>query len=225
MSEETIDFESGSKYRGRTWADVFVGATYITAGIIFLILVGIGIYFFVGEIPDWFFLSILASFLFVPFLMERAKDGSDLFLVADEPMKLTEYRVGRRVGIEIEGHGVQFQSKSGVYRTLLTDFDPDLKKAKGSAFAEMTQIDQVRDMNTLQRVIEELAIHLKETRISSQEIGIAVERQSIEIVDWALKTIYGAIIPTEISDAFGIESSDEKLDAKEILEPVDDEVL
>jgi hypothetical protein len=215
----TEDVEETSPYRGRTWADVFVGASYITAGIIFLIGVGIAIYYFLGEVPDWFFLSILASFLFVPFLMERAKDGSELFLIADAPMKLTEYRIGRRVGLEIEGQGVNFQSISGVNRTLLTKFDVESRKGIGSAFAEMTPIDQVRDMNTLHRVIQGLADQLKEARVSSQEVGIAVERQSIEIVDWALKTIYGAIIPTEISEAFGIEEKKEVLDVEEILEP------
>ena len=39
-----------------------------------------------------------------------------------------------------------------------------------------------------------------------------MEKQSIEIVDWALKTIYGAIIPSEVSEAFGIEE-----EAKELL--------
>jgi len=205
--------------KGRTWADVFVGASYLTAGIIFLISMGIAIYFIVGDIPDWFFLSILASLLFIPFLMERAKDGSDLFIVSDDPFKLTEYRVGRRVGLEIQGNGALFQSNSGIYRTFLTELDINSKIAKGTPFGDLTQIDQVRDMNTLKRAIDSLEDNLRESRISSQEVGIAVERQSIEIVDWALKTIYGSIIPSEISEAFGIEEKNEAINVEEILEP------
>ena len=223
MSEvESIDEKPSTK--GRTWADVFVGATYITGAIVFLILLGSGIYLILGDLPSWFFLSIIASLIFVPFLMERAKDGSDLFIVSNDPFKLTEYRVGRRVGLDIEGNGVQFQSKSGVYRTFLTKFDIEQRTAKGSPFGSLTQIDQVRDMNTLKRAIEGLEETLKESRISSQEVGVAVERQSIEIVDWALKTIYGAIIPTEISEAFGIDEKKEVIDIEDILETPIEEV-
>jgi hypothetical protein len=220
-----IDQDDNPHYpkKGRTWADVFVGASYLTAGIIFLVGMAVAIYFIVGEIPDWFFLSILASLLFIPFLMERAKDGSELFIVSDDPFKLTEYRVGRRVGLEIQGNGVLFQSNSGIYRTFLTELDVDSRIAKGSPFGDLTQIDQVRDMNTLKRAIDSLEENLRESRISSQEVGIAVEKQSIEIVDWALKTIYGAIIPTEISEAFGIEEEKEILDIETILnEPLED---
>lgn len=222
MTEDDYSPEEKTPTRGRTWADVFVGATYITGAVIFLILLAIGVYFVIGDLPAWFFIAIAGSLIFVPFLMERAKDGSELFIVSNEPFKLTEYRVGRRVGLDIVGNGVQFQSKSGIYRTYLTDFDVENKRARGTPFGDLTQIDQVRDMNTLQRAIEGLEQNLRESRISSQEVGIAVERQSIEIVDWALKTIYGAIIPTEISEAFGIEEKKEALDVEEILEMEDE---
>lgn len=208
--------------RGRTWADVFVGATYITGGIAFLVLLGAVIYYLLGEVPDWFFLSIIASALFVPFLIERAKDGSELFLITDQPFKLTEYRIGKKVGLDIDGVGTRFQSKSGVQRMVLTDFDKDTKKARGSPFGGLTQIDQVRDMNTLTKMTEMLEKTLKESRISAQTVGVEVEKQSIEIVDWALKTIYGAIIPSEVSDAFGIEEETKELEVslteEEVLE-------
>jgi hypothetical protein len=208
--------------RGRTWADVFVGATYITAGLVFLVGLGAVIWWLLGDLPDWFFLSIIASLLFVPFLMERAKEGAELYLVADEPFKLTEYRVGKKVGLKIQGVGVGFQSKSGVRRTILTDFDEDNKKAVGSSFGALTPIDQVRDMTTLQKMTEMLENTLKESRISAQTVGVEVEKQSIQIVDWALKTIYGAIIPTEVSEAFGVTEEEKHLDVAltedEILE-------
>jgi hypothetical protein len=221
MSEE-LSSDKKTTTKGRTWADVFVGATYLTGGLIFLILMGFSIYFLLGELPDWFFLSIIASVIFVPFLMERAKDGSELFLIADQPFKLTEYRVGKKVGLEIDGVGVGFQSKTGVRRLVLTSFDESTKKARGSPFGALTPIDQARDMNTLQKMTEMLENTLKESRISAQTVGIEVEKQSIEIVDWALKTIYGSIIPTEISEAFGVEDDGVELDVslteEEVLE-------
>lgn len=223
MTEFSEKSEETPPLTGRTWADVFVNASYIAGGLFFLVLMGIAAYFILGEIPTWFFIAILTSLIFIPFLSERAKDGADLILIADEPFKLTEYRIGRRVGLEIEGNGVQFQSRSGVYRTILTQFDPKTKTGKGSAFAELTPIDQVRDMTTLQRVIKGLEDTLRESRVSSQEVGIAVERQSIEIVDWALKTIYGAIVPTEISEAFGIKETKEEISLEAIKEATEPE--
>ena len=209
------------KNRGRTWADVFVNFSYIMGGLLFLFAMGIAAYFILGEVPTWFFISIFSSLIFIPFLQERAKDGADLILIADEPMKLTEYRIGRKVGLEIEGSGVQFQSNSGVYRTLLTSIDIDSKTAVGSQFAGLTQIDQVRDLTTLSRAIETLQENLKESRISAQTVGIEVEKQSIEIVDWALKTIYGAIIPTEVSEAFGIDEKKKDLDVETGLDSIE----
>jgi len=221
MSEEGFDDHEPIEkvHRGRTWADVFVGTSYLMAGLIFLIIAGALAYWIFGSIPNWFFIAIGGSVLFIPFLMDRAKDGSELFIVCDEPFKLTEYRVGRRTGLEIEGKGIQFISNSGVYRTYINSLDVETMTAKGSPFAEFTQLDQMRDLTTLQRVINTLEGTLKENRISSQEVGIQVEKQSIEIVDWALRTIYGAIIPSEVSEAFGVEAKNEAIDVEEILEP------
>lgn len=225
MRESEDETVRDSPIGGRTWADVFVNGSLIVGGLLFLVGLGVAAYFILGELPTWFFIAIVSSLIFIPFLQERAKEGTDLLLIADEPFKLTEYRIGRKVGLEIEGNGIRFQSKSGVYRTVLTDFDPKTKRGKGSAFAELTPIDQVRDMSTLQRVIKGLEDTLRESRVSAQEVGVAVERQSIEIVDWALKTIYGAIIPTEISEAFGIEEKEKHLDVQltedEIIEASD----
>ena len=224
MTEERND-EVKTPNRGRTWADVFVGATYITAGIVFLVGLGAVIWWLLGDLPDWFFLSIIASLLFVPFLMERAKEGTELYLVADEPFKLTEYRIGKKVGLTIDGVGVGFQSKSGVRRTVLTKLDEDSKKARGSQFGALTPIDQVRDLTTLQKMTEMLENTLKESRISAQTVGVEVEKQSIEIVDWALKTIYGAIIHTEVSEAFGVTEEEKHLEVSlteaEILEDLE----
>jgi hypothetical protein len=221
MTEEIEISDKTPPMKGRTWADVFVNGSLIVGGLLFLVALCVGAYFILGEIPTWFFIAIGSSLIFIPFLQERAKDQADLFVVCDEPFRLTEYRVGRRVGLDIEGQGVQFSSRSGVYRTVLTFLDPNTKMAKGSMFGEMSQLDQVRDMTTLQRTIQGLEDHLKESRISSQEVGVAVERQSIQIVDWALKTIYGAIIPTEISQAFGIEESNEEIHVEDILDDLE----
>lgn len=224
MSEtETTDSSHKGGAKGRTWADVFVGASYLTGGALFIIAMAVALYFLVGDIPGWFFIALVSSLVFIPFMMERAKDDASLILVSDGPHRLTEYRIGNRVGLEIEGNSVLFQSNSGVLRQVLSSIDVENKTAKGSEFANATQIDQVRDLTTLQKMVELLQSTLKESRISAQTVGVEVEKQSIEIVDWALKTIYGAIIPTEVSESFGIEETSIELELDETVdEMVDD---
>ena len=108
---------------------------------------------------------------------------------------------------------------------MLTSIDIENKTAIGSEFSGLTQIDQVRDMKTLQKAISTLQENLKESRVSAQTVGIEVEKQSIEIVDWALKTIYGAIIPTEVSEAFGIEEKENRLEVDVGLDTIEVEEI
>lgn len=223
MSEESSTQATNGGSKGRTWADVFVGASYMTGGALFIGSMAVLVYFLSGSIPGWFYIAILTSLVFVPFMMERAKDDSNLILVSDGPHRLTEYRIGNRVGLEIDGNGVIFQSKSGVVRQVLSSLDVENKRATGSEFANATQIDQVRDLTTLQKMVEMLQSTLKESRISAQTVGVEVEKQSIEIVDWALKTIYGAIIPTEISESFGIKEDPISLEIDDSIEDMADD--
>ena len=190
-----------------------------------MVILAVAIYKLLAQVPECFFLSIIATDLFFPFFMESAKDGSELYQITYQPFKLTEYRICKKVGLDIDGVGTRFQSKSGVGRMVLTEFDKETKKAKGSPFGGLTQIDQVRDMSTLSKMTEMLEKTLKESRISAQTVGVEVEKQSIEIVDWALKTIYGAIIPSEVSEAFGIDDDGKELEValtdEEVLEDLD----
>ena len=223
MSEDSSTEATNGGSKGRTWADVFVGASYMTGGALFIGSMAVLVYFLSGSIPGWFYIAILSSLVFIPFMMERAKDDSNLILVSDGPHRLTEYRIGNRVGLEIDGNGVIFQSKSGVVRQVLSSLDVENKRATGSEFANATQIDQVRDLTTLQKMVEMLQSTLKESRISAQTVGVEVEKQSIEIVDWALKTIYGAIIPTEISESFGIKEDPISLEIDDSIEDMADD--
>jgi len=195
---------------GRTFWDIAVGGSYILGGLLSIVIIGLFIYFWLDEVPTWFFISIGSSIFFIPFLMDRAKEDADLFLVADEAFSLTEYRIGRKYDLNIEGQGTMFSSKSGTYRTVLSDLDLENRYAVGSPFGELTQIDQVRDMNTLLNLSEILEETLREQRQNAQVVGVAVERQAKEIVDWALRVIQGALIPTEVEELFGIDESAEE---------------
>jgi len=203
---------------GRTIWDIAVASSYIMGGALFIIGLMLVLYFYLDEIPQWFFIALLGSFAFIPFLIDRAKEDADLFMITKDPFNLTEYRIGKKYGLDIQGQGVLFMSDSGQYRTLLTDFDEETRTAKGSTFGSYTQIDQVRDLTTLQQLSQLLEDTLRETRVSKQTVGIEVEKQSKVIVDWALKTIYGSIIPTEISEIFGVSAEDHKFEHKDFEE-------
>lgn len=206
MEDEIKPEEPVSQRRqvGRTWADVLVGSSYVFGGIVFISGVFLVAWWFYGQIPQWLLISIAGSLGFIPFLMERARDGSRLFVVLDGPMQLTEYRVGHRVGLDIEGSPVQFSSRSGVPRSLLLDFNEETRSAKGSLLAESSQLDQIRDLTTVQRLSESLESVLQEDRLTMMHVGIEVEKKNREIVDWALRLIMEGSIPSEITDALGI---------------------
>ena len=140
--EESQNIATLPPNKGRTWADVFVGATYITGGLLFLGLMAAALYFLVGKVPTWFFIAIGTSLIFIPFMIERAKEDAELILVTDGPHRLTEYRIGNKVDLEIEGNAVRFQSKSGVNRYILSSIDIENKRAVGSEFAGYSQIDR-----------------------------------------------------------------------------------
>lgn len=189
---------------GRTFWDIAIASSYIMGGAIFIISLGVILYFTLDGLPTWFFISVAGSLAFIPFLIDRAKEDSKLFVITKGALNMTEYRIGKKYGLKIDGNGVLFSSDSGTNRTILTDFDEQTRTAKGSTFGSYTQIDQVRDMTTLEQLSQLLEDTLRETRVSKQTVGIEVEKQSKVIVDWALKTIYGSIIPTEISEIFGV---------------------
>ena len=156
---------------GRTVWDIAVSSSYIMAGLIFIVGLGVFLYFVLDELPVWFFIAIAGSFAFIPFLMERAKEDAQLILVSNDEFKLSEYRVGKKYGLNIQGNGVNFTSKSGVKRLMLNSLDPETKTAKGSIFGNYTQIDQVRDINTLNNLSIMLEDTLRETRINAKTVA------------------------------------------------------
>lgn len=210
--------EPPSKTVGRTWADVTIGATYIIFTIAALCAVGFILYIILGQIPQWFLIAVFVSFFSVPFITERIKADCDEYIVSHDPFNLTILSVGKKANLKVEGVPTLFSSDSGYIRKMVTHFDRSNMTATASSFAGFSQIDQVRDMATLQRLHDKLMALLKEDRLTAQTLGVEVEYQSREIVDWALKTIYGAIIPTEISEAFEDSKADKTTSESSILE-------
>ena len=227
MIEENEKTAQKTPIVGRTFWDLAIGGSYLLTGALIITIIGIVLYFALDGLPQWFWFSLIGSVAFIPFLIDRAKEGSDLFLISNEPGKLTEYRVGKRYGLSIEGNGTRFMSESGVYRTVLNSIDTHNRTATASSFGNYTQIDQVRDLNTLQNLSILLEENLRESRMNAQTVGVEVEKQSRVIVDWALKTIYGSIIPNEISEVFGVDQKEkpeyEHKDVEELAGDIIDE--
>jgi len=220
MSDESIEPIAPSRTVGRTWADVTIGATYIIFSLAVMAAVAGVMYMVLGEIPQWFILSLFISLGSIPFISERIRADMEQYIVSHDPFNLTILAVGRKADLKVEGVPTLFSSDSGYIRKMITHFDRDTMTVKASSFGDFSQIDQIRDLTTLQRLHDKLLDLLKADRLTAQTLGIEVEYQSREIVDWALKTIYGAIIPTEISEAFGIEdeSKSESESESEILD-------
>jgi hypothetical protein len=207
-----MDSEPKQKTIGRTWVDLWVGSGYVILVILFIVGLFVGAYYAFGEIPQWIFISIIMSFAFIPFLFDRAKEDSKLYLVCDEPLKLTEYRIGSKVNMDLKGVPARMTSLTGVQRLILKKLDKESMIGIGSPLGEYSQFEQIRTMSTLQNLTNKLEEVLKEDRLTSMQTGIEVEKQSKKVVDWALRVVYGSAIPHELSEALGIDLKDVVVD-------------
>jgi len=197
---------------GRTWVDFWTS----TGGIIVLGIAIICAFYFgwdyIELIPRWVYPAlILAPILYTPFLSQRAKDGSKLFLVAHGPQTISEFRVGKNVDLDIEGQGINLISKSGVNRILLTEFDPNLRKGKGSALAEFTQFEMARDLSTLDRLSTAFSEHLRSERITQEIIAVEVEKRVKDLSERWVKIAMSTLEPEELENALSLATFEDEL--------------
>ena len=192
---------------GRTWADVFSNTALLVGVLAFLLMAGwFGWFNGLATVPLWVFISVGSTLMFVPFLVQRAKDDAHLVVVVDGPLKMTEFRVGKRYRWAIDGTPLTFTSTSGTKRLLITDFNRETGEGKGSALAEMAQFDLVRDMGVFSRLSESFSQHLAQERITSETVAIEVERRVSEMAQRYLGILYGSMEPTEIESALGVKA-------------------
>ena len=206
---------------GRTWADFWT-----TSGglLLLLALLILAVYFgheYLALVPRWVWVSVLLTpLLFTPWLIQRARDSFEMVVVSDGPSRLTEYRIGKRVHIDIEGAGVVLTSRTGARRVLLTEFDPQSRVGKGTALAEFTMFEMARDLSTLHRLSEAFSEHLRSERVTSEVVGIEVEKRVSKLSTRWLNILYGSLDPTEIEDALGLESDIDAAPTEMSLEEV-----
>lgn len=190
---------------GRTWVDFLTS----TGGLILLcIIVGCLLYFgwdYVEEIPKWVWPALLLTpIVWTPFLMSRARDDTQLLIVSDGPQRLTEYRVGKRVQLDIEGAVLPFSSRSGTVRNLLTDFDPYTRTGKGSALAEFNQFEMARDLSTLDRLSKAFSEHLRAERVTQELITVEVQKKVKALSERWLGIAMATLEPEELEMALNL---------------------
>ena len=197
---------------GRTWVDFWTS----TGGfILLLILAGVAIYFgweYIGLIPMWVWPAILLTpIVWTPFLMARARDHTQLFIVSDGPQKLTEYRVGKRVQLDIEGSVLPFYSNSGTIRSLLTEFDPLTRVGKGSALAEFNQFEMARDLGTLDRLSRAFSEHLRSERVTQELIAVEIEKRVKQLSERWIGIAMATLEPEELETALNLSAHEHEI--------------
>ena len=190
---------------GRTWVD-FLTSSF---GFIFLLILAFCLFYFgwdyISSIPQWIWATlIITPIIWTPWLNARAKDESNLLLVSDGPLQISEYRVGKRVDVEIQGAGIPLTSRSGATRVLLTSFDPNTMKGEGSALAEFTQFEMARDLSTLDRLSKAFSNHLRSERITQELIAVEVETRVKELSERWIGIAMATLEPSELEDALNL---------------------
>ena len=113
-----------------------------------------------------------------------------------------------------------FTSSTGTRRLIVSEFDTDSGKAKGSALSGMTQFDIARDIGVFTRLSSAFSEHLREERLTKETIGVEVERRVSELSSRWLGILYGSLEPSEIESALDIENQTKPAPVEMELEDV-----
>jgi len=190
-------FQTQPQKFGRTWVDLLVYFILLIVVIGLVIVFASGSLSVLNQVPLWLLVAVGMSLLWIPFLIARAKEDARLIIVVDSPTRLTEYRVGKKYPLDIDGGGISFSSKSGTPRLILTELDIENSKAKGSALEGFTTFDYIRDMTTLQRLSAKFRDYLIEDRVTKETLGLNVEEKVQEYSSTWLDLMYGSIDPNQ----------------------------
>lgn len=222
MSEVIEPLHYEQKY-GRTWADVFSSGIFWLGMVVVLVVLYFIFRDFKISIPTWIFVSIGASFLFIPFLINRAREDANLLVVVSDSDTLTEYRIGRRYPFNIEGSPLIFTSETGVQRIVLTDLEKTENSVIGysSELAEFSTFDYIRDTSTLRRLSQAFTEHLRGERLTQEMVALQVESKVSEYSETWLKMLYGVLDPSEIETLLNEALNDEKSNINEEVFEID----
>ena len=137
------------------------------------------------------------TLVWLPWLVKISQDATRLVLVAHGGRSVSEWRLGRRVPLNIEGEALTMTSPSGAQRILVTDFNPDTLEASGTALEGATVFDLARDLDAFDRLGRAFTKHLRADRLTRETVGIEVERRVSEYSEAWLALLYGTLDPTD----------------------------
>lgn len=199
-SGRTFTEAPGSKTTGRTLWDLLAALSWIVLSIVLVGALVWWVYSVVGRMPWWIVVAALSSLAWWPFLTARAREDSRLFLVLDGPLRATEYRIGRKVKTSIEGSPVIVSSKSGAVRAVLTQFDPEERRGVGSPLAEFSQLEMLRQVETLQKATDALVQNIRNQRFSREMVQVGIEDQVRELSGSWMDIALSTLRPVEVED-------------------------
>lgn len=150
-----------------------------------------------ASIPLWVLVALGLTLLWLPWLVRISEDATRLVLVAHGGRVVSEWRLGRRVPLDIEGEPLQLASPGGAERLLVTEFNPESMEAKGTALEGATVFDLARDLEAFDRLAQAFTEHLRSQRLTRETVGIEVERRVSEYSDAWLSLLYGTLDPTD----------------------------
>ena len=170
------------------------------------------------SIPTYYLIGMAGGLGGLPWLinLERSKQ---LQLVAyPESGSMTIWRVGKKVGLDMEGAPVHLTSQSGVSRLFVKSFDTDTHEAKASWIAGCTSLDWLRDESTFIRLADHHSDLLTTDRVTKELVGVEVSRRVGELSDQWLRLLYGTLSVGEVEEALSLIGAEIDIEADADLE-------
>lgn len=190
----------GRTTTGRTLWDLVAALSWIVFSVVLIGAVVWWVYSVVGRMPWWIIVAALTSLAWLPFLQARAREDSRLFVVLDGPLRLTEFRIGKKVKTSIEGSPVVVSSRTGATRSVLTSFNPETLEGVGSPLAEFSQLEMLRRVETLEGATSALVELIRSQRNTREMMQVGIESQVRDLSESWMEIALATLRPVELEE-------------------------
>jgi len=177
----------------------------------------------VSRLPLYYLVGAAGGLAGLPWLVSIERERQVQLVAYPEPGRMTIWRVGRRVGLDLDGSPVHLTSEGGVARLFVNSFDPHTHTAKASWVAGNTALDWLREEATFHRLATAHADLLRDDRITRELVGVEVNRRVSVYSDQWLRLLYGSLSVDEVEEALGLTAADVPVEPEADLEVVLDE--
>lgn len=190
----------GRTTTGRTLWDLVAALSWIVFSVVLIGALVWWVYSVVGRMPWWIIVASLTSLAWLPFLQARAREDSRLFVVLDGPLRLTEFRIGKKVKTSIEGSPVVVSSRTGATRSVLTSFNPETLEGVGSPLAEFSQLEMLRRVETLEGATSALVELIRSQRNTREMMQVGIESQVRDLSESWMEIALATLRPVELEE-------------------------